>query len=240
MGMKNFKDFVNLSEKIKENEGNKYYSNLLPEKVKKRLTEDGKGNYVFHHYSFLGRDVIKPTSGSGSLIVNRGEASALSSVGGVSQYYTTEGQKEMGTGPELHTVLIPKNEVYYLQEDPLNFYDEAKERFEKVRPGQAFNPNYQAAWISKVANENGFKMIVSEWRNGELRGQTTIPLIPEKENVEMKSREKEEYGIGDKVNIFGDDVLITKIEGDIIEYKGERSSGSINFVRNPRSIRKIQ
>ena len=239
MGIKKFNDFIKSSYSIMENESNHY---VLPEKVKSRLTEDGKGNYVFHHYSGQKRDFIKPTSGVGSLIVNRAEASALGSVGGVAQYYTMEGQVESGVGNVQHTILVPKDEVYYFNQDALNFYDEAKERFTKHfgEYPMAFSPNFQAAWISKVANENGFKMIVCEWRDGELRGQTTIPLIPEKENIEMKPRKKEEYMIGDKVNIFGDDAVITKIEGDIIEYKGERSSGSINFVRNPRSIRKIE
>ena len=231
MRLKKFIDF------IKENESNSY---SLPEKVKSRLTEDGKGNYVFHHYSTQKRDFIKPTSGVGSFIVSREEASALSSVDGLAQYYTMGGQVESGVGSVQHTILVPKDEVYYFNQDALYFYDEAKERFEKARPGQAFSPNYQIAWISKVANENGFKMIVCEWRDGDLRGQTTIPLIPEKENIEMKPRKKEEYMVGDKVNIFGEDGVITKIEGDIIKYEGERSSGSINFVRNPRSIRKIE
>ena len=62
-----------------ENESNHY---VLPEKVKSRLTEDGKGNYVFHHYSYSKRDVIKPTDGVGSDIVSKEELPALSSVGG--------------------------------------------------------------------------------------------------------------------------------------------------------------
>ena len=236
MGLKKFMDFLESSYMIKENESN---PDLLPEKVKSRLTEDGKGNYVFHHYSYERRDSIKPTDGTGSRIVSRDESPALSSVGGVAQYYTMENQVESGVGPILHTVLVPKNEVYYLQTDALDFYDEAKERFSKVRPGQAFNPNYQAAWISKLANENGFKMLVSEWRDGELRGQTTIPLIPEKTNIAMKTRKEDTFEVGDKVNVYGEDGVVTGIEGDTLTYKGERSSGSINFVRSRRLIRKI-
>jgi len=205
-----------------ENESNHY---VLPEKVKSRLTEDGKGNYVFHHYSGQKRDFIKPTSGVGSLIVNRAEASALGSVGGVAQYYTMEGQVESGVGNVQHTILVPKDEVYYFNQDALNFYDEAKERFTKHfgEYPMAFSPNFQAAWISKVANENGFKMIVSEWRGGELRGQTTIPLIPEKENIEMNPRD--EMKPGDLISVYGQRAKFISKEGNKITYELLRSPG---------------
>ena len=239
MRIKKFSDFVNYSSKTNENDIRNINTYLLPEKVKKRLTEDGKGNYVFHHYSRNKKDVIKPTDGTGNLIVSRDESQALSSVGGVSMYYTMSGQLESGVGTILHTVLIPKNEVYYLQTDALDFYDEAKERFRKVRPSQAFNPNHQAAWISKLSNENGFKMLVSEWRDGELRAQTCLPLIPENENIEMKPREKETFKVGDRVNIYGRDAIITEIKGGIAYYKGETSAGQINFERENKLIKKI-
>ena len=212
---------------------------VLPESVEKRLTEDGKGNYVFHHYSRQNRDTIKPTTGDGSFIVSKDEASALASVNGVAQYYAMADQKEQGTGNVQHTVLVPMDEVYYLQEDKLNLYDKAKEEFQKARPGQAFNPNYQAAWIGKVANDMGYKMLVSEWRNGELRAQTTLELKPEAENIEMKPRENITFNVGDKVNVFGEDAVITEVNGDIVSYKGDRSSGSLNVVRSKQSIKKI-
>ena len=212
---------------------------VLPESVEKRLTEDGNGNYVFHHYSSSKRDSIKPTTGDGSFMVSKEEASALASVNGVAQYYAMADQKEQGTGNVQHTVLVPMDKVYYLQEDKLNLYDKAKEEFQKARPGQAFNPNYQAAWIGKVANDMGYKMLVSEWRNGELRAQTTLELKPEANNIEMKPREKVTFNVGDKVNVFGDDAVVTEVNGDIVSYKGDRSSGSINVVRSKQSIKKI-
>ena len=240
MGIKKFNDFIKSSYSIMENESNHY---VLPEKVKSRLTEDGKGNYVFHHYSYSKRDVIKPTDGVGSDIVSKEELPALSSVGGVAQYYTMDSQKEPGTGPILHTILIPKDEVYYLQTDGLNFYNEAKERFNEVRPGQAFSPNYQAAWISKVANENGFKMLVSEWRGEDLRGQTTIPLVPEKENTGMKPRD--EMRPGDLISVYGEKVKLISIEGNKITYeylsgsKEGQMGSDVIASWNRRAIRKI-
>ena len=211
----------------------------VPQSVEKRLTEDENGNYVFHHYSRSKRDSIKPTTGDGSFIVSKDEASALASVNGVAQYYAMADQVEQGVGGVQHTVLVPKDEVYYLQDDKLNLYDKAKEEFQKARPGQAFNPNYQAAWIGKVANDMGYKMLVSEWKNGELRAQTTLDLKPEVENTQMKPREEVSFNVGDKVNVFGDDAVITEMNGDIASYKGEKASGSINVARNKQSIVKL-
>jgi hypothetical protein len=129
--------------------------------------------------------------------------------------------------------------VYYLQEDSENFYDQAKKEFEKVRPGQAFNPNYQAAWIAKVANDNGYDMLISKWRNNEFRAQTTKELTPIEGNIEFKPREVEGYKVGDDVMVYGMKAKVTAIDGPNIEFKGDGGSGSINFERSPRSITKI-
>jgi hypothetical protein len=206
--------------------------------VSEKLTEDGNGNYVFHHYSSEKRNKIKPTAGEGSLITTKEEASALSSVGGVAQYYTQANQAEPGTGSVLHTVLVSMDKVYDLQSDVNNYYDEAKARFNEARPGQAFGPNYQAAWIGKIANENGYDMLVSAWRGDQLRAQTTLELTPEKENVPMKDQKKAEYNVGDNVIIYGSEVKITDINGPIVSFEGNGSSGSVNIERNKMSIRK--
>jgi hypothetical protein len=212
----------------------------LSKDIADKLTEDGNGNYVFHHYSGKKRESIKPTSGAGSLIVNRNEASALSSVGGVAQYYTMEGQVESGVGNVQHTILVPTDKVYDLQSDVDGFYDEAKKRFQETRPDQAFSPNYQAAWVSKVANENGYDMIVSKWRGDELRAQTTLELTPESENIQFKEKSKNEYNVGDEVIIYGSPVKITAIDGSVITFEGSGTSGTVDMNRNARSIRKKQ
>jgi hypothetical protein len=210
----------------------------LPAEVSDKLTEDKNGNIVFHHYSQQNRETIKPRSGD-NIITGKDEASALSSVGGIAQYYTMADQAEPGVGPVLHTVVVPKDKVYYLQTDSENFYDQAKKEFEKIRPGQAFNPNYQAAWIAKVANDNGYDMLISKWRNNEFRAQTTKELTPIEGNIEFKPREAEGYKVGDDVMVYGMKVKVTAIDGPNIEFKGDGGSGSINFERSPRSITKI-
>jgi len=208
--------------------------------IENALTEDGEGNYIFHHYSYEKRGKVKPTTGEGSNLVSREEAQALSSVGGVAQYYTMSGQKEAGTGPIEHTVKVPKNKVYDFNSDPLNFYEEAKKRFEKVRPGQAFNPNYQAAWISKVANENGYDMIVANWRTGEFRAQTTVALTPEATSAQMKPREQQVFRVGDRVEVYGREVTITGMDEKFAYYKSAGATGSFRIDRDTSKVRLIE
>ena len=219
----------------KQTEGRK--KRKLSPSVAEKLTEDGNGNYVFQHWSSEKRDVIKPGSGQNS-ITGKDEASSLSAVGGLAQFYTMKDQSEPGTGNVLHTVLVPMDKVYDAKEDPMNFEPEARRLFNEARPGQGFDEGYRAAFITKVANQNGFDMTVYPWRNTELRAQTTIELTPESVNVEFKDRKKDEYNVGDKINVYGRDAVVTSVDGPVINYKGETSQGSINVERSPRSIRK--
>jgi hypothetical protein len=217
-------------------DGPKVRKQLSPE-IQTALTEDGKGNYVFHHYSEKRRPTIKPGSGT-NIITGKDEGSALSSVGGLAQYYTMKGQAEPGVGNELHTVLVPIDRVYDFYKDPDNLLGEANKRFEKARPGQAFNPNYQLAFITQVANENGYEMVVAPWRNNEYRAQTTLELSPESTNTQLKERAVETYNVGDSVEVFGVNATITEVNGSVLTYKGDRVSGKIDIDRSPRSIKK--
>lgn len=157
------------------------------------MTDDGKGNYLFYHYSSKKFDSIKPGSGDEGLRTSREEMQALSSVGGLAMYYTRQRDKESLVGSVEHVVSIPKSKVYYFNGDALGFFDEAKIQFAKARPGLSFSPNYQVAWLTKVANERGFDMTIARWGGGKamgglkygqaerdlkLRAQTTITLQP--------------------------------------------------------------
>ncbi len=155
----------------------------MPQDIKDKLHDDGEGNYLFYHYSNQSRDFIKPGTGENTLMTSREEISALSSIGGLAMFYTSTNYKEGGMGPWQHIVKIPHEEVYYFNGDTLNFYDIAYEKFRKIYngvnfPKLAFNPNYQVAWITKVANEHGYKMTVAKWSN-TLRAQTTLSLTPD-------------------------------------------------------------
>jgi hypothetical protein len=162
----------------------------LPEKIKEKLTDDGKGNYVFYHYSSEKRDVLKPFAGDAARnFTSKEEASALSSVGGVVMFYTDPNTKEAGVGNVKHTITIPKDKVYYFQTDRAGLYLKAKELFNEARPNQAFSPNHQAAWISKIMDEAGYEILVSDWKDEKLRAQTTKEVIVD-ESARNKAREE--------------------------------------------------
>lgn len=157
-------------------------------KVDKKMTQDGRGNYVFYHYSAKNFSKIDPNKfGSNTSATGRDERPGM----GLSMFYTNPNTKEPGTGDNGYVVRIPMDKVYPFNADPLNFYDEAKKRFEKKFPGQAFEPNKQLSFITQVANENGFPMTVAKWNikgRNTLRAQTTEPL-----KVEPLTEEAQNY-----------------------------------------------
>ena len=214
----------------------------LPENVSKKLTETPDGKFIFKHFSDERRDVIKKGQGQ-NRITSTEESSALSSVGGIAMFYTMANQTESGVGNVEHTVLVDKNKVYDIDSDPMGFEAEARKRFNEVRPGQAFTNNYRGAFITKIANENGFDIAVSQWRGGELRAQTTLELKPEKTNTQFKERPLPTFSVGEVAIIDGKESVIEKIEGDRLTYKsvdGTASGVTLNNERNRRSIIKIE
>lgn len=152
------------------------------------LTEDSEGNLVFFHYSPSKLKTIDPatygTAKHGR--TSRDELRDLSIVGS-SFLYTKPDEGEAGiAGGVVHVIKAKPNEVYDLQKDPLNFYDEAERRFHKARGKEmAFGPNAQMAWIAQVAQDNGFKIGVASWRNG-LRAQIARPVAPDETYTEQE------------------------------------------------------
>jgi hypothetical protein len=214
----------------------------LPTKVTEKLTENENGDYVFKHYSDQKRDVIKKGQGQNK-ITSREESSALSSVGGLAMFYTMEGQKETGVGNVENTITVPKDKVYDIDSDPLGFEGEAKKRFNEARPGQAFTNNYRGAFITQIANENGFDIAVSQWRGSELRAQTTKELPVSNDQTSFKERPLPTFKVGDKAIIDGKESVIEKVDGEKLTYKsldGTASGVTLNNERNRRSVIKIE
>lgn len=141
------------------------------------LTEDGNGNFVFFHRGGKGYETIKRTSGN-TTATSRVEASALSKVGGLAMYYTApEDSESMVSGGTRYLVKVSKDKVYDFNSDPLNLIEEARALHTKENPGKAFDANTQLAYITKIAVEKGYEMVVSEW-NGKTRAQTTKEFTP--------------------------------------------------------------
>jgi hypothetical protein len=141
------------------------------------MTEDNEGNFVFFHVGKKGYDTIKKGTGA-SPVTSREEASALSKVGGLAMYYTAPEQTERQSADGAkYAVKVPKNKVYDFNTDKLNLIDEARQRHESENPGKAFDTNSQIAYVTKIAGEKGFDMVVADWAGGT-RAQTTKELTP--------------------------------------------------------------
>ena len=141
------------------------------------MTEDNEGNFVFFHVGKKGYDTIKKGTGA-SQVTSREEASALSKVGGLAMYYTAPEQTERQSADGAkYAVKVPKNKVYDFNTDKLNLIDEARQRHESENPGKAFDTNSQIAYVTKIAGERGFDMVVADWAGGT-RAQTTKELTP--------------------------------------------------------------
>ena len=163
--------------------------------INNRLTDDGKGNYVFFHYSGKKLSKIDPSKFGANLATGRDERPGV----GLSMYYVDNKTLESGVPSDFgYAVRIPKDKVYPFNEDPLNLYDQAKTEFEKDYPGQAFDANKQIGYITKVANDNGFDITVANWNikgRKALRAQTTKSLKPEvyKQKVFKNGSEREQF-----------------------------------------------
>lgn len=161
---------------IQSSAGNR---NLIPEARQKKLTDDGKGNYVFFHRTRTELKKIDPKKFGSNLATGRDERPGV----GISMFYVDNKTAEPGVPDNfIYAVRVPKEKVYPINEDPLNFYDEAKAMFEKDYPGQAFDANKQVGYITKVANKNGFDITVVDWNikgRKSLRAQTTQAIKPE-------------------------------------------------------------
>ena len=151
------------------------------------LTEDAEGNFVFFHIGDRGYDTIERNSGKTSA-TSKEEAAALSKVGGLAMYYT--GPKDSETqvsGDTKYAVKVPASKVYDFNTDPLGFIEEARARHNQENPNSAFDPNSQVAYVTKIAGENGFEMVVSQWA-GKTRAQTTKEFKPN-DTQELKGNE---------------------------------------------------
>jgi hypothetical protein len=220
----------------------------VPAVVDEVLTDDGKGNYVFVHYSDEKRDAIKPMSGSKRNFTSREEVSAISSVGGVAMYYTKRGQKEQGVGNVPNTVIVPKDKVYFygstekgtVFHDPEGFEEEARTRFQayrnrgnESRPTKyAFDANNSAAWVTKVAAENGYDMLVTNWGGPKsYRAQTTKELKTEDEYTGFKEIPDDVFEVGDEVFVYSRYGNITNVDGNVLTIDQENAFGRFDTMR---------
>lgn len=147
---------------------------IADKKILSQMTEDNDGNFLFYHVSpnkISGK--IDPKFFGRNLRTGRDERPGI----GISMYYTRPDRADV-SGQYRYVAAIPKENVYPFNEDPLNLYDKAEAEFNKMFPGQAFDPNKQVAFISREAEKLGYQMTVAKWGDG-LRAQTTKAIRPE-------------------------------------------------------------
>jgi hypothetical protein len=238
---------------VKEPEVKTRAQKAVPDVVDEVLTDDGKGNYLFVHYSDERRKTIKPMSGSNKGFTSREEVAAISSVGGVAMYYTKRGQTEQGVGDVPHTVLVPKDKVYFygttergkVSHDVDNFEPEARRRFQEYKnrnnPGKptefAFDSDNSAAWVGKVAEENGYDMLVTNWGDPKsYRAQSVKELTPEADYTAFKEIPEPVFEVGDEVFLYGRYSIITDVDPKVLTYKTENAFGSFDTGKFPNPM----
>jgi len=156
------------------------------------LTEDGNGNFVFYHVGQDGYETIKPSSGN-NRYTGREEASALSKVGGLAMFYPdVSSQESMVTGNVKYEIKVPMDNVYDYDTDPMGYKDEAKRIHDEEHPGKGYTKNDELAYVTRLANSDGFDMVVSEWSGGT-RAQTTKELTPTDKRITSGGRITQDF-----------------------------------------------
>lgn len=167
------------------------------------LTEDGEGNFVFYHVTNVDLEEVDPSKyGTGeNRQTSREETNEVAKVGGVSMYYTSEKDGEkMVTGKNKYQVKVAKENVYDANEDPLNLKEKARELHEKEYSGKTYNGNTELAYMTKLAGEKGFEMVVGAW-SGKTRAQSTQKLKPHDVQVSEGNTVKKPFEKRYKQNI---------------------------------------
>ena len=173
----------NINEPVKQPGATKKFEGSIdPEKSENfsNLTEDDNGDFIFYHVSDAEIEETDPSliGTAKHRATSNDEARELAKVGGVTMFYTSETDGEQQVpGKNKYMFKVDKDKVYDFNSDPLNFAKKAQERHEKENPGKTYNQNTQLAYVTKIANENGFEVVVSKW-NGKSRAQSTIPMTP--------------------------------------------------------------
>jgi len=149
--------------------------NLIPKDIRKNLTSDGDGSYLFYHYGedLNGGRINPKYAGTGADKGTRNEGRNNN----VSMYYTKPDERESMVSGDVHVVKVPEYKVYPFNTDPLGLYDKAERMFRKDYGDYIdFSPVKQADYMGPLAAKAGFDMMVAQWSKFPLRGETTKAL----------------------------------------------------------------
>lgn len=159
------------------------------------LTEDGKGNFVFYHFSDQNFDAPDPNRAGGNRanVTSRDERAALSTAGPVTMFYTDVNNREGLISSDFgYEVRVPMERVYDLDADPLNLEEKARAAFKKDNPTLAFSASHRAFAMTQVAAEEGFDMTVGSWTKGLSRAHAAKKL-PVSDRMVSTGKDKKNF-----------------------------------------------
>jgi hypothetical protein len=180
-----------------KSEGKKKAQAITPETSANyaNMTEDGKGNFVFYHFSDQNFDAPDPNMAGKNKrgVTSREEASAMNTAGAVAMYYTDAMDREGLISADYgYEVRVPIERVYDIDADPLSLEKEAMERFKKENPNLGFSGNHRAFAMTAIAAEKGFDMTVGAWTKGLSRAHSAVKL-PVSDRMINKGKEKKKF-----------------------------------------------
>lgn len=155
---------------------------IVNSKIYGQLTEDGK-DFIFFHASEntkLDKIGVDPAK-FGSNLRTSGEERRRSVP--VSMYYTRADVSDVNYRSK-YFVRIPKNKVYFFNEDALGLKEKAMAAFIKNNKTKgydlAYDANEQIGYMMLEAKKIGYQMIIAKWGNGLLRAETVDKMFPKK------------------------------------------------------------
>jgi hypothetical protein len=180
-----------------KSEGKKKAQAIAPETSANyaNMTEDGKGNFVFYHFSDQNFDAPDPNMAGKNKrgVTSREEAQAMNTAGAVAMYYTDAMDREGLISADYgYEVRVPIERVYDIDADPLSLEKEAMERFKKENPNLGFSGNHRAFAMTAIAAEKGFDVTVGAWTKGLSRAHSAVKL-PVSDRMINKGKEKKKF-----------------------------------------------
>lgn len=154
------------------------------------MTMDDSGNFVFLHISDAEFDKLDPSKiGANTRYTGADEAAeiGMANVGGVSMLYTREVDQDV-TGDNHYHVILPPSKVYDGVTDPDGLMAKAKAEM-KEKLGIDGTQNTVYAYMTKLANDAGYDVMITPWREGRYKAQTTknLEVVPKERVYESNS-----------------------------------------------------
>lgn len=145
------------------------------------IDEDGE-DYLFYHYGDIKGKFIDPKYFGRNLYTSDKRSQ------NVSYFYTRSGDQEQMVHGDPYVIRVPKDKVYYFNEDKLNLLAQAKKNFKADWGDRAFEPANQIDYMNQLALEHGYTMMVAKWGPFPFRAESIVKHAYDKELTEKMQR----------------------------------------------------